>query len=56
MSYSITPVVNYVSTLVIDVNASAAEQLSDQLKHSGFAADTATSCAAALRALKARYW
>jgi DNA-binding response OmpR family regulator len=56
VSYSITPVVNYVSTLVIDVNASAAEQLADQLNHSGFAADTATSCAAALRALRARYY
>jgi DNA-binding response OmpR family regulator len=54
--YSITPVVNYVSTLVIDVNASAAEQLADQLEHSGFAADTAADWAAAVRALRAQYY
>ena len=56
MSYSITPLVNYVSTLVIDVNAASAEQLANQLRHSGFAADSATSCPAALSALRARYY
>ena len=56
MSYSITPVVNYVSTLIIDANGAAAEELADQLKQCGFAADSATSCPAALRALRARYY
>lgn len=56
MSYSIRPDVNYVSTLVINVNAASAQQLVEQLRHSGFAADFATSCPAALRALRAQYY
>ena len=56
MSYFITPVGNYMSILVIDVNAAAAEQLADQLRHSGFAVDAVTSCPAALRAVRARYY
>jgi DNA-binding response OmpR family regulator len=56
VSHSNTPVVNYVPTLVIDANGASAGQLAHQLKHSGIAADSATSCPAAIAAVRAHYY
>jgi DNA-binding response OmpR family regulator len=54
VSYSNTPVVNYAPTLVIDTNGAAAEKLVNRLRRSGFTADTAVSCPAAIAAVRAR--
>jgi DNA-binding response OmpR family regulator len=56
VSYSNTPVVNYVPTLVIHANAAAARNLADQLEHCGFTADTAASGPPAISAVRARYY
>jgi len=56
VSHSNTPGVGFAPTLVIDANSAAAEQLANQLKHSGFTADTAVSCSAALTAVRARHY
>lgn len=56
MSYSNTPVGQYVPTLVIHANAAAAQRLADQLKHCGITADTAATGPAAVSAVRARYY
>jgi hypothetical protein len=42
------PLLSYPPTLVVDSNGVAAKQLAQQLTHSGFLADVATSCQSAL--------
>jgi DNA-binding response OmpR family regulator len=56
MSYTNTPTLSYLPTLVIDTNAAAAEQLANQLSHSGFTADIAIDCRAAQTAARRRYY
>ena len=54
MSYPNPQGVNFVPTLVIDANRAAAEQMAEQLKHSGFTVDIADSCPSALTAVSAK--
>jgi DNA-binding response OmpR family regulator len=56
VSYTNTPVLNYLPTLVVDANGPAATQLAVQLSHSGFSADIAITCSAALAAARARHY
>lgn len=56
MSYSNTPVVNCLPTLVIDADGPAAEELAHQLKHRGFTTDIAITCTAAIAAMRACYY
>jgi DNA-binding response OmpR family regulator len=50
------PLSSYLPTLVVDSNAGAANQLAEQLSHSGFRADVATSCHAAQAAARTRHY
>jgi len=54
--YPDTSGVNFLPTLIIDANRAAAEQMAEQLKHSGFAVDIAQTCADALSAVSAKYY
>lgn len=56
MSYSSTPQLSYLPTLVIDANGAAAKQLADQLSRSGFPADIAINRSAAEAARLRRYY
>ena len=49
------PVRSHMPTLVVDSNGTIANQLAEQLSHSGFHADVAISCHAAHAALGARH-
>jgi DNA-binding response OmpR family regulator len=51
-----TPGGDFAPTLVIDANGAAGEQLAEQLKHAGFAADTVDSCGAALSAARSKHY
>ena len=56
VSYTNTPVLNYLPTLVVDANGPAATQLAEQLSRSGFSADTAITCSGAQAAARARHY
>lgn len=47
---------SYLPILVVDTNGSAAQQLAEQLRHSGFQTDVATSYSAAQTAIRARHY
>jgi DNA-binding response OmpR family regulator len=51
-----SPPRGYLPTLVVDSNGTAANQLAEQLSHSGFHADVATGCTAAQVLARARHY
>jgi DNA-binding response OmpR family regulator len=56
MSYTDTPALSYLPTLVVDSNSAAATELADQLRHYGFSTDIAITCRAAHAAARSRYY
>jgi DNA-binding response OmpR family regulator len=56
VSYPDAPSASFSRTLIIDAHGAAAEQLAEQLTHSGFATDTADTCAEALAAVRAQHY
>jgi DNA-binding response OmpR family regulator len=50
------PPPGYLRTLVVDSNSAAANQLAEQLGHSGFQTDVATSCTAAHVLTRSRHY
>ncbi len=48
--------VNFLPTLVIDPHGAAAQQLAEQLTHSGFTGHSADTCAQALAAMRVRHY
>jgi DNA-binding response OmpR family regulator len=55
MSYTNTPALSYLPTLVVDSNSAAATQLADQLRHYGFYTDIAIPSRAAHAAARRYY-
>ncbi len=53
MSYPDAASVNFLPTLIIDAHGAAAKQLAQQLRHSGFTADSVVTCTDALAAVPA---
>jgi len=56
MSAIHTPSASYLPILVVDANGPAAQQLADQLRHSGFQTDVASSYSAAQTAVHTRHY
>jgi DNA-binding response OmpR family regulator len=48
--------VNFLPTLIVDPHGAAAQQLAEQLTHSGFTANSADTCVQALAAMRARHY
>jgi DNA-binding response OmpR family regulator len=48
--------VNFLPTLIIDPHGAAAQQLAEQLAHSGFTANSADTCVQALAAMRAHHY
>jgi two-component system response regulator QseB len=56
VSYPDAPSGTFLPTLIIDAHGAAAEQLAEQLTHSGFTTDAADTCVEALAAVRARHY
>lgn len=56
MSYPEVTSVRFLPTLIVDAHGAAAQQLAQQLTHSGFTADSVVTCTEALAAVLAHHY